>query len=380
MSSVLDALIENPPLETSGARTSNSFTYQVNWALCHLLHLHLETKDYIVVFEQHEDVLVIDGNRAHDKAHFYQIKTTRSGNWTVARLTKKKPKKKVKKGEKSADTMATSILAKLIQKKIAFDEKAESLNVVSNAPYNFDLLSEGRNSIELKEIQFGEIETSMRQDIEKRIAKEYEGASITVPDSVFSNIQECLNFVVDDLSLTDSAGHATGKLVEFLEEVKPSATDMAKTLYRTLHDDIRRKFDYEWSPTSPDELVLSKGITAAEFQSHIDDLPEKDVVRDTWDRIEQRLNMEGIALSRVANIRASYQRLVVERMNMSNDCLPLLQSGLRTYVQGLVDEGSVSGIEDLIKKARGCQHTIEEVKAVDDQLLEAMILVAYYER
>jgi hypothetical protein len=53
-------LLDIKPRETSGARTANRFDYQDDWAFCQILELHEADDDYVVVFDYHDDVLVLD--------------------------------------------------------------------------------------------------------------------------------------------------------------------------------------------------------------------------------------------------------------------------------------------------------------------------------
>ncbi len=84
-----DALTSHPPRESSGARTSNRYDFQKNWALCKLLELYSDTSDFLMLLDYHEDVVVLDDESSPEKAYFYQIKTKKSGAWTIATLTRK---------------------------------------------------------------------------------------------------------------------------------------------------------------------------------------------------------------------------------------------------------------------------------------------------
>ncbi|GAG02404.1 unnamed protein product, partial [marine sediment metagenome] len=67
------------PRENAGSKSSNRFDYQKNWALCKLLELHLSGRDYILVLDFHEDILVLDSEVDPKEIEFYQIKTTQQG-------------------------------------------------------------------------------------------------------------------------------------------------------------------------------------------------------------------------------------------------------------------------------------------------------------
>ncbi|MGR0480863.1 MAG: dsDNA nuclease domain-containing protein [Candidatus Electronema sp. V4] len=74
------------PRENAGSRSANRFDYQKDWAICELLKLYLAQKDFLLILDYHEDIVVLDSESVPKKAIFYQIKSKRTGNWTVAEL------------------------------------------------------------------------------------------------------------------------------------------------------------------------------------------------------------------------------------------------------------------------------------------------------
>ena len=58
--SLKDLLVQDKPRDTSGALSSDRFAYQHNWALCRLLFMHQDKNDYVMTFDHHEDVTVLD--------------------------------------------------------------------------------------------------------------------------------------------------------------------------------------------------------------------------------------------------------------------------------------------------------------------------------
>lgn len=82
-------LIQIAPRDRSGATASDRFIYQQTWALCHLLLLHEANADYVITFDHHEDVSVLDSETDPKQISGFQIKTN-NGNWTVKALQKRK--------------------------------------------------------------------------------------------------------------------------------------------------------------------------------------------------------------------------------------------------------------------------------------------------
>src|ERR1700730_5948168 len=114
-------LLEFPPRDLSGSTVSDRFTYQHTWALCHLLELHISGKDYVVIFDHHEDVAVLDAEENPTSLHGYQIKTKESGNYTLNALAKQES------GEGSPPNKLPSILGKLYDLKHRFPDEVKLL-------------------------------------------------------------------------------------------------------------------------------------------------------------------------------------------------------------------------------------------------------------
>src|SRR5689334_18860686 len=87
--SLLDVIFQVKPREVSGSRSSNRSDYQKSWAFCLLLKLHRTRQDYLVLFDYHDDVVVLDSAGSPSAIDFYQIKTKKGGNWTATLLLKR---------------------------------------------------------------------------------------------------------------------------------------------------------------------------------------------------------------------------------------------------------------------------------------------------
>jgi hypothetical protein len=122
-----DRLISTPPRDTSGANASDRFVYQHTWALCHLLELHISGHDYVVIFDHHEDVSVLDSEANPTLVKGYQVKTKDSGNYTVNAQLKREA------GGGDSPSLLPSILGKLYDLKVRFPDSVKLLAVVSNS-------------------------------------------------------------------------------------------------------------------------------------------------------------------------------------------------------------------------------------------------------
>src|ERR1035438_1791658 len=125
MVTVLGEIAAKVPSELGGSTATNRFEYQVDWTLCHMLHLQRRGGNFLLICDYHDDVVVLDGPEEANKAHFYQIKTSKSPHWTTTKLLKRE------RGEDGKDvSILFSPLGKLYKHRIDFPSVQCTLNFV----------------------------------------------------------------------------------------------------------------------------------------------------------------------------------------------------------------------------------------------------------
>ena len=126
-----DKIVTVKPREKAGSISGSRIEYQKDWSICKLIECHTTTSDYVIIFDWHEDLIVMDSEHSPQKVAFFQIKGKKSGNWTIGSLIKSETGKDGK--------LLLSIIGKLYDCKTKFDLETTSLNFVSNARFNVDL-------------------------------------------------------------------------------------------------------------------------------------------------------------------------------------------------------------------------------------------------
>lgn len=77
-----DSIVAKKPRENAGAMAGNRFAYQLDWGLKRLLELEEEGKPYTVIFDDQDDILVLDSDEYPQYIDFYQVKTnTVAAGW-----------------------------------------------------------------------------------------------------------------------------------------------------------------------------------------------------------------------------------------------------------------------------------------------------------
>ena len=112
--------IKKVPTENCGANTSNAYDFQKDWSIWLLLECHQGLKDYLIIFDYHDDVVVFDSATDAKNAEFYQVKTTSKQHWNFSDVIRKKKN-------------SNSIIGKIYNNK--FNCGVKSVNLVSNFPF-----------------------------------------------------------------------------------------------------------------------------------------------------------------------------------------------------------------------------------------------------
>ena len=267
--SPLQKFFQFAPRENSGSTTASRYDYQNHWALCKLLNLHSQSSNYLLVLEYHDDLVVFDDEEQPTKADFFQIKTRKSGAWSVSKLLERK------------DQQSLSMIGKLYDHKIKFEEEVSSLNLVSNARFKLFLKKAERSSENQDQICMLELSDEIIKKFKEAVQQEHH----LKVEPVF---EDMTFFVFSDLSLNDFEAHTKGKLLEFLEKMLPGKKVSGVEVYKSLIAEINRKTNVSAKLNNLEEARKLKSIGRKYFHNMLKVI--EDVSEDRWARIETRLN------------------------------------------------------------------------------------------
>lgn len=325
---LLENFVKQKVRETSGSRSSNRFAYQHNWSLCELLNLHLNSDDYLMVFEHHDDVVVFDSSHSPEGAIFYQVKSKTSGNWTVASLTK------VKDGK-------PSVLNKLYDHHIHFSKGAKRLVFTSNQPLSAKLRS-GEKSVEKNSVQFSELSDKEKCKISEKVESNQPYCDL----EGLSKLETQRN----DLRPDDHDTKAKGKLVEFFENFNPEAEVSVSLVYKTFSDEIKRKNNYEGVIESTDDLITHKSISRDEFQQMIATVVKRVSDPDLWQEANAILSAEGYNFSETRELKAKWQEYIINNMDASNENHLVLRRNIQDALNAVKSKTTTYSFKELTEQ------------------------------
>ncbi len=348
------------PRETAGSRSADRFDYQRDWALCRLLQIHESGQSYLMVFDYHDDVLVLDSDEDPTKVAFFQVKTKSPSSWTISELTRAK---------RGATGPGLSYMAKLYGNKVSFPDHTERLTFVSNAHVNCTLRN-GSSAADQEEISFEEISETECDKLSAAVKQQC--ALSGDPD-----LSGLLVFNAAAISLKDHAGHAKGKVTEFLERLLPGKKIRPGAVYSGLAGEIVRRNHCTENCSSLQEVAEKKGLSRKAVESLLQEMQVYETEVALWPLIESRLNSEQCPFSRVAALRKRWSVVFAKHTDPTNT---LLRDAFRE-VRRILDESQpparlIDWLDELVTKVP----RISQWRTIfDDDDIRVIALITLYD-
>lgn len=357
------------PKDKGGSIASARLDYQKDWSLCRMIEAHESADDYVFIFEHDDDLMMLVAKDGKEEISFYQVKTKELGHWTLTDLLRKK-------SSKTGNSL--SMLGRLYANKIKYDSSTSSLNLVSNARFKVSLAS-GKDSEKKTDICVSECST---KDVDKVVLKlKEEHAMTTTPDIGI------LYFKVSNLSLDDSSTHTTGKIADFLSKISPDGDVRATIAYQSLFNEIRRRCNYSGECNTFDDLKKFKSITRIEFAKMLEVIsqpPSAKKFDDLWSATQQRLNLEGMDLRAIIEIRLQWIKFIADSTN-SSDELHIEFVGIisELVAQAVAVNGSISNMttfmSDIVTSYKDTEFYKSNGEVYNVPYIMASVLNVYYE-
>lgn len=293
-------LVSKPPREVSGARSGNRFNFQYSWALCLLLKLHANPDDYCVLFDFHDDVVVLDDSTNPTLADFYQVKTETSKNWTPTSLTSQK---------KGKTGPLPSNLGKLYEHYLTFPQNVRTLTFIGCARFKMSLATEPP-SINRERFSFADLHDDEKAEIEGKLKAELNQTSALAGLSL-------THFENTPLSAADHETHAQGAVCKFLDQ-QPDRSIPAVPFYQSIRSEVQRRSTKESHASTFLELRTSRGLTRNDVQVMIDSVTSHTQREDLLESIRTQLSTEQFDPRRSHEITRGVRSYLAQRHDQTN--------------------------------------------------------------
>jgi hypothetical protein len=361
-----EKIVTNKPREKSGSITSSRYDFQKDWSICKLIECHQTLIDYVIVFDWHEDLIIMDSESNPHTVSFYQIKGRKSGNWTVNDLIRSEKDKN--------NNLLLSIIGKLYDCKLKHSDETLSLNFVSNARFNVPL-SDKTRSLNKDNICIIELSKKEKEEISKKIIQEHNLNTNPI-------FEEITFLKVLDLSLNDSKTHTQGKITDFFDAIYPGKKLNAPNIYRMIFDEVKRRVNYNKEILTYDDLLTNKSICKSQFERIIEATRIGKDNDEIWKKAESILLSNGLSFQKSQELKQSWNLLEVEMMNPNNSYLQKIIKEIKSVIEIAKSDGSISNCNLLntiesINKAFHDDYKIP--REYNENFIKAIILSEIYE-
>lgn len=350
----LNDLVMNLPLEKGGSWASGGFSFQCDWGMDKLLTLHQLGYDYVIVFDYHDDIVVLDGEENSQNVDFYQIKTSRNNQWTISRLTKY---------EKSGH----SILWKLLSH-FAVINYTRDIYFVTNDYLSSSMLKNGCTSKNL--IHFYDFKNTVQTSIKNKLKKE----DSTINLDKLNN----LHFYINQLHYESHDEIMIGRVDNFIKNSNLSSDIKPKILYDSLHNEIERKIRYATDITNINDLISEKSFTKNQFDKYLKEINHFDTFKNSCEHITEILNQDKVDFKTIKELRKAWKEILVDLMDYRN-------YEIRKLIEYISDICKSSDIENGITLYQYCCKIYDIVESNyinimnhNEYYLKALILFIVY--
>ena len=350
---LIESLEKVPIRETGGSVASNRFDYQKDWTICQMIDLLKANTEFVIICEYHEDVCIVDSPSEPSTVSFHQIKTKRSGNWTVNNLVKRE------KGR--TDTLRPSILGRLYLNKKNLAKHDVRLWFCTNAKLSIKLTT-GKKDLARSLLAYDELSDEEKGKIKTALETEW--------NEIISNeILEAIGFEVSELPLDDHSVYAKGKLVELLEQIAPESTVRIPEFYRTLFDEVKRRTNQEKTSTVLIEVCKRKGICRSDFETMIHQVVKARSSEESWRLAHQQLTSEKVDFREIRAIQAAWRQFDIDRLDPSNLSLIKARTTVLNAIEKCSESGNYGGLMEMVEAV------VVEVKTdgFDEEFSKAML-------
>ncbi|MEP4987068.1 MAG: dsDNA nuclease domain-containing protein [Paracoccaceae bacterium] len=313
--SLADKLEKTPQREVAGSDAYAAFEFQLMFGVELLFEQFDKLDDFAVLFEFHDDIVLLTGADSPSEIEFFQLKHSTKGNWTLAKLTNNS--KKLKSGEK-----AQSILQKLYGNIDEFSGYSKNGHVVSNA-YCADF-GQSENA------QFN----AMSDDEKKRLLEHIQAA---YPDAT-SSCLDVLGFRRTELDKTACHELVKGRVHSFLQSKIGGDAFQLEACTNAIVGQCRLKNKKLATdvPSAVTEIVKQKGISKTDVELWLTDIASNKNAPE-WSFIQTHLGGHWGFLE-ANNIRLAYENYKVEALDSGNDA----QNALVAKVRQALNSNSVT--------------------------------------
>lgn len=255
-----------------------------------------------MLFDHHDDIVVLDAPRDTTQMEFYQIKSNGSKHWTLRSLIYRE---KNPQGEP-----LSSICGNMYAHKLTFGAAVKTLNFISVVPFSVRLKPSNQKAV-VDHFTLDQLSEEDALEYRTAIQKEH---SLDVPPVCDAQT----TFSRSEIILQSQRQHALCALVDFLDRRYPDAKIAVKAAFRAILDTIRCKACYEGPLTTTDDLLAYKALTRTAFEQYLTDIERNSTCASDWALVQGMLTKEEFPASDIHKWRRAWTKYNMQRLDVAS--------------------------------------------------------------
>lgn len=334
--------------EVAGSDSYAAFEFQLIFGVEILFENFDKLTDYAVLFEFHDDVVLLTGTHNPIEIEFFQLKHSTSGNWTIPKFCKQA--KDAKGGGKK-----TSMLHKLYENVENFGDYSKNAQIVSNAYYS-DI---GQS----KSTKFDALEEASRNKILDHIKTQFPSAT--------ADCLSVLGFRRTELQKTSALDLVKGRVHTFLQEKIGGDAFQLQACTDAIVSQCRIRNKKLATDVSGDvqDIVSQKGLARTDVESWLKDIAAEKKAAD-WSVVQASLG-SGIPFSDLNGARIAYEDFRITALDAGNDAQNAVVRKVREALKGVrvvtplwpfIEQ--LIKVENLAEVATKNGHTMPQLRAI----------------
>ncbi|MBY5511865.1 DUF4297 domain-containing protein [Rhizobium leguminosarum] len=194
-----------------------AFDYQVNVSMALVLDLFRQGKEFVALFDHHDDLVVFVGEGEDSELSFYQVKSSTELTWTAKRLARRTPKGELPK----------SIVGKAYYNVAQFGPEIRRASILSNRPLNATLATSTKSNLHDGELSVADLCSNDQDALMKSLEADF-------PASFDKSHAALLTFERVPFDLESYRATVLGRIVTILEELHPDFVAVSSPFYTAL--------------------------------------------------------------------------------------------------------------------------------------------------
>ncbi|MFG1343126.1 dsDNA nuclease domain-containing protein, partial [Xanthobacter autotrophicus] len=194
-----------------------AFDYQVNVSMALVLDLFRQGKEFVALFDHHDDLVVFVGEGENSELSFYQVKSSSELTWTAKRLARRSPKGELPK----------SIVGKAYYNVAQFGPEIRRASILSNRPLSATLATTTKSDLHDGELSVADLCSTDQDTLIKSLEADF-------PAGFDKTHAPLLTFERVPFDLESYRATVLGRIVTMLEELHPDFVAVSSPFYAAL--------------------------------------------------------------------------------------------------------------------------------------------------